>query len=150
MEIKFDADYRAKILHMEFKPNCVIRGPEDVLKWRGQWTQALKTWHSPYKACIDCTNLHIEAEGEQLEKYFATMMSFLQGFFLRKAVGYSTKENKSHTLLPFPVLSSLDEANSELGIRTPKNRKAEGFRSSIQFDNHFKQHVVEKIGRAHV
>jgi len=143
MNCEFESDYRSKVLFINFTEPYTLSSNADVLRWRSQWTQALSSWHSPYKALIDCSNLSVAADAD-LEKSFETMMAFLKGFFLKKAVGFGYSESQGHDLLPFSVLSSEDEARAKAGLRGPRQgRKGETFRSKILLDNHFQQHVVE-------
>ena len=145
MKVIFESNYQSKILNMQFEPSSQISSNKDVLAWRSQWTQALTSWHSPYKALVDCTNLNIssKAQEEELTKSLDLMMSFFKGLFLKKVSGFGYKSSQGHDLLPFKVHETQEEAQKELGIREKRNSKFDDFRSTIQFDNHFKQHVVE-------
>lgn len=130
---------------MHFEPSTNIYSAKDVLAWRSQWTKALTSWHSPYKALIDCSNLiiHTDVEEEELKKALVLMLNFFKGLFLKKISGFGYESEKGHDLLPFKVHEELEEAQKELGVRAKKDKKFDDFRSTIQFDNHFKQHVIE-------
>ena len=130
---------------MSFEPSTIICTSKDVLAWRSQWTQALTSWHSPYKALIDCSNLDIkpDSETDELAKALDLMLSFFKGLFLKKVSGFGYKNEKGHDILPFKVHEKLEDAQKELGVRAKKDSKYDDFRSTIQFDNHFKQHVIE-------
>ena len=145
MNLDFESDYRSKVLMMSFREPFIVARTSDVLKWRSRWTQELKSWHSPYKALIDCTNLNLAAEpGQDIGKSLETMMAFLKGFFLKNAVGFGYAKDKGHDLLPFEVLESEEEARKKAGIRTGSGSMGrDDLRSRIMLDNHFKQHVVE-------
>lgn len=141
MNIKFEHNYQLKYMTQSFSDPVKIETPADVLQWRKQWMAALSTWHSPYKALIDCSNLDV-VNTPEVVKALEVMYKFFEGFFLRKAVAFAPHaENLKH--LPFEVLPTVEEASVALGIRTPKAAVPGDFRSSIQFQNHFQQHVIE-------
>lgn len=145
MKVFFESNYQSKILEMQFEPSSLISSTKDILAWRSQWTQALSSWHSPYKALVDCTNLkiHTSAKDKDINKALELMMSFFKGLFLKKIAGFGYKQDQGHDLLPFKVHETLEDAQKDLGVREKKDRKFDDFRSTIQFDNHFKQHVIE-------
>ena len=127
-----------------FEGPTTISSAADVMSWRAQWTAGLKPWHSPYKLVVDCTNLEVATTDAKAVEAFAVMMRFFEGLFLRKAAGFGLDPAKGHQSLPFPVFKSEEEALAELGVRSGGPRKTPGdFRSSIQIQNHFQQHVVE-------
>ena len=132
---------------ISFPEVVVIASDKDVMEMRNQWMVALKSWHSPYKALVDLANLSIAPATGQEEKVrdaFARMMKFLEGLFLRKAVAFGFDESRGHGVLPFEFAKDEDEAREKVGLREAIVRGAPGdFRSSIQFQNHFRQHTVE-------
>lgn len=146
MQAIFEPDFQAKVLYISFAAGSILNSKNDVLAWRSQWMDALKVWHSPYKAIIDCGNLDLNAEATELEEYLGRMHVFFQGLFLRKAVGFGRREGAGHERLPFPVFGEREEALSAAGIRSFEKKNAvagQDLRRSIQFENHFKQHVIE-------
>lgn len=140
MNIDFESNYRDKILYMSFKEPTKIGSKTDVLKWRSQWTEALKSWHSPYKAMVDLTNLEEVSESSDVKDALSNMLRFFKGLFLRKAAGFGKEFGE---LLPFDSFNSEDDAASHIGIRERKDRTPGDFRSTMQFENHFQQHVIE-------
>jgi hypothetical protein len=140
MNLDFESNYRDKILYMSFKEPVSINSKADVLKWRALWTDALKSWHSPYKALIDLSNVEKVEDSEEVRDALSNMIRFFKGFFLRKAAGYGKEFGE---LLPFDSFSSEEEASKSIGIRERKAVKPGDFRSAIQFENHFQQHVIE-------
>jgi len=141
LQVKFEHNYQLKYMTQVFTEPVRLSTPADVQKWRAQWMTALTSWHSPYKALIDCTNLEIDDTPEMV-KAIEIMVKFFNGFFLRKVVGFSPDAEKLKHL-PFEVFENIDDASVGLGIRTPKASTPGDFRSSIQFQNHFQQHVIE-------
>ena len=144
MQIEFEHDYQNKVMQQRFQEPTQIDHVKQLRQWRSDWLQALGSWHSPYKMLLDVSNLTI-AKSKDIEDEFERMIQFFKGFFLRKAGAFSTTPDwqDNNCRLPFPVHKSSEEASIALGIRTPKARIAGDFRSSIQFQNHFRQHVVE-------
>lgn len=142
MNIEFESDYRNKILFQNFKEETHINTYKDVLQWRSQWTKALSSWHSPYKTLVNCSNLHAASDKEIGDK-FSTMMKFFEGLFLKKIIGYGYSEGQGHKNLPFEIFKTEEEASKALGIRQRSQAEPGDFRSSIQFENHFRQHVIE-------
>jgi len=141
LQVKFEHNYQLKYMTQSFAEPVHLSSPTDVQQWRSQWMAALSSWHSPYKALIDCSNLESN-DTPEINKAIELMIKFFTGFFLRKAVGFSPNAaNLKH--LPFEIFESLEDASIALGIRTPKAATPGDFRSSIQFQNHFQQHVVE-------
>lgn len=143
MQVDIQHDYKNRLMSQSFGDIFTIRTTADVLAWRARWTQELKTWHSPYKCLIDCRNLNIIEPTDELKSALAVMFKFLGGLFLRKACGFGFDATKGHETLPFEVFVSEDEAIKALGIRERIKIVPGDFRSSIQFENHFRQHVVE-------
>ena len=131
-------------MQQSFKEATQINRVEEVRQWRKEWLQALSSWHSPYKMLLDVSNLSI-AKSKEIEDELRRMVQFFEGFFLRKVGAFSTATNwqNENCPLPFQVHDSREDASVAIGIRPPKARVAGDFRSSIQFQNHFRQHVVE-------
>lgn len=140
IELEFESNYRDKLLYIRFVSETVIASKSDVLAWRSQWTSALKSWHSPYKAIIDVSNLKEVAKDQEVAAAFENMGKFLKGFFLRKAACFG---NPTITNLPFENFPTEEQASEYLGVRKRKASVPGDFRSSIVFENHFRQHVVE-------
>lgn len=144
MNVEFEHNYQQKVMLQTFAEGTVIRSPADVQSWRSQWMQALSSWHSPYRALIDCRLLIIEDRSKETQDALARMIKFFQGFFLRKAVGIGGDEAKGHSLLPFDLYSEESEAARAAGLREGHRRSSPNdFRSTIQIQNHFRQHTVE-------
>ena len=103
----------------------------------------LKSWHSPYKSLIDCSNLSV-ADDPSVRDSLVRTLRFFEGFFLRKAFGFSTSPNQSHRLLPFEVFGSRDAGLASVGLG-PKDVRSDrdDLRSLIVIENHFQTHCVE-------
>lgn len=143
MDLEFDSNYQLKYMVQRFKAPTVLHDVSTVQAWRQAWLQALSSWHSPYKAVIDCRNLSINSLDESIPKNLAVMLKFFKGFHLREAVGFGLAPNRGLEALPFQVFATEEEAFVAAGIRQPKQREATDFRSTIHLQNHFQTHVVE-------
>ena len=77
----FESDHRAKVLHISFAEGSKIHTKEDLKDLRDQWLATLKSWHSPYKALVDCQNLELTASSD-IEEGLKRLLTFLKGFFL--------------------------------------------------------------------
>lgn len=145
MKINFDNNFQRKVMVVTFPETTLIASDKDVMELRSQWMAALKSWHSPYKALVDLANLNIKTEDEaRVRESLARMMKFLEGLFLRKAVAFGFDAARGHDLLPFEFADTEDEARDKVGLREGIVRGAPGdFRSSIQLQNHFRQHTIE-------
>lgn len=143
MDIEFDNNFQLKYMVQRFRAPTTIDTPNAVQAWRQAWLQALSSWHSPYKAVIDCTNLSILNSDERIVKDLAVMLKFFKGFHLREAVGFGPLSEQGLDALPFQVFGSEEEAFIAAGVRQPKKRDATDFRSTIHLQNHFQTHVVE-------
>lgn len=151
----FEHDYKAKVLYLSFEPSSLLKTSEDALALRSQWLAGLKTWHSPYKALLDLTNLEIPFEAldektlQSLKKSLHATEKLLKGFFLKKGAcfkEYSNDEEKKKydELLPFVFFKSKEEACSYLSLRVAQEKKeALDLRSRIIIENNFKDHTIE-------
>ena len=146
MKLITESDYRAKVLFLSFESPCVIEDKAGIRKLQSQWFEALKSWHSPYKALFDGSNLCIkQKDGEVLDDEFSRLKKLLERFFLRKAAVFGLNKEAKELGFPFPVFDTKEEAVKDLGIRDLLERKFDknSLRSLISFDNHFKDGVVE-------
>lgn len=143
MKLKFEHDYQQKIMIQAFEEPFRLDSASAVQAWRSAWMQELKTWHSPYKLILDCSNLEY-VNSDDTQQAMSRMLKFFEGLFLRSITGYGMDQSKGHSLLPFKIVTSFEEAQREAGVRGMRDPKAPvDFRSTIQFQNHFAQHVIE-------
>lgn len=143
MQIEFESDYQKKVLIQKFGDGSSMTSKEDVQTWKSQWMNALSSWHSPYKCLIDCRELSI-ADSVELQTQLSRLFKLFEGFFLKKAVGISRDPLAFSRTFPIPFYATEEEASNALGIRANKtSKKAADFRSSISFQNHFRQHTIE-------
>jgi hypothetical protein len=143
MKLRFEHDFQQKIMQQTFEEPFVIDSPQAVQQWRSAWMQELKSWHSPYKLIIDCTNLSV-TDSQEINDALSRMLRFFEGLFLKSVVGFGFNLTKGHDKLGFRMVSSFEEAQKEAGVRGLRSATAPAdFRDSIQFQNHFAQHVIE-------
>ncbi len=145
MKPNFDNNFQRKVMVITFAEPTVIASEKDVMELRSQWMTALKSWHSPYKALVDLANLTVKADDEtKVREALNRMVKFFEGLFLRKVVAFGFDFSRGHELLPFDLAETEEEARDKVGLREGIVRGAPGdFRSSIQLQNHFRQHTVE-------
>ena len=142
MKIDFENDFQKKIMIVSFSEPTELRAPDEVRTIRSEWTKALASWHSPYKAVVDCTNL-TTSDCPEVATELTRLISFLKGFHLRSIVGFSRQENASHSLLPFDVMDE-EEAKKKVGLNRSLTAPTKGgFRDSVRIHNDFRNHVVE-------
>lgn len=142
LPLVFDSDYQKKLLTVSFSEATHLRNTAQMEEWKTRWCDALKTWHSPYKALIDLSQVSWEtSERDALYLKLATMLRFLGGFYLRKAAACGSSDAQ----LPLASFATREEAYTYLNIRLAQGRGsgAENFRSKILVDNHFNQKLVE-------
>jgi hypothetical protein len=142
MNLHIEHDFKNKVMTQSFLEVFEISSAVDVAQWRSRWTQELKSWHSPYKCLVDCSNLRITTEKPEVAAALSLMFKFLEGLFLRKVCGYNYTGLCANAL-PFQLVPTEAEAVKFLGIREHVRTLATDFRSSIVLENHFRQHVVE-------
>ena len=142
LQIDFEHDFQQKLMQQRFAAGSVLRDVDAVKVWRQLWMAQLSSWHTPYKALLDCQHLTI-SDDAQLKDALATLVTFMQKLFLRKMVGFNRREGCNHELLPFAVLATETEARQELGLRTQARPRGDDLRSQIVIQNHFRQQVVE-------
>jgi len=143
MKLRFEHDFQQKIMQQHFEEPFTLDSAAAVQKWRSAWMQELKSWHSPYKLIVDCTNLTFVAAAETTDA-MSRMLRFFEGLFLKSVVGFGFNADQGHDKLGFKVVQSFEEAQREAGVRGLRSATAPAdFRDSIQFQNHFAQHVIE-------
>ena len=143
MKLRFEHDFQQKIMQQAFEERYLLDSAQAVQKWRSAWMQELKSWHSPYKLIIDCTNL-IVTDSAEVNDALSRMLRFFEGLFLKSVVGFGFEEQKGHDKLGFPVVPTFEEAQKLAGVRGLRSATSPvDFRDSIQFQNHFAQHVIE-------
>jgi hypothetical protein len=147
MKLLFEHHYQQKFMEIRLEAEAVIESASAVMELRQQWMSGLTSWHSPYKAIFDCSLLKIRPPAEhedEVRQSFVRMKKLLEGFFLKKAVCFGISETDGAKLLPFDAFDSRETASANLGIRSARKASgSEDFRDKIQFQNHFRQHVVE-------
>jgi hypothetical protein len=85
----------------------------------------------------------LDADSPALKAALARMEKVLLGFFLKKAVIWGLDADFA-ALMPFEVCANEEAAWQAIGLRKAKGASDPvDFRSSIQLQNHFHQHVVE-------
>lgn len=145
MRIRFEHDYQQKVMTQVFEEQTLLSGEESVMLWRQLWLDALKSWHSPYKALIDGRLLELGSgvDHEKMAASFKRMEKVLSGFFLKKAAVFGCNPELA-ALLPFDSFPLEEQALEALGLKRSRSPvEATDFRGSIQLQNHFRQHVVE-------
>ena len=140
-KVEFENNFQKRVMLVSFPKETVISTPSDVRALRSQWTLALGSWHSPYKAIVDCSNLEI-GDGNDIKEELDRFLTYLKGFFLKKIVGYPENPPKIH-YLPFSLTSEA-EARKSVGLdKQGQKRAGSDFRSQITIQNDFRNHVVE-------
>ena len=155
VDLKIENEFRTRVMAMSFANDYTITSKQDITAWRESWTKALSAWHTPYKALIDCRNLHIivsakkasdrEAKEKEIRQGFRVMIAALKGFFLKNAIGYGYIKAQGHDILPFEVYPTKDQASEKLGIRPPRVLTGSelSLREAIALENRFAEQVVE-------
>jgi hypothetical protein len=142
LQIKFEHDFQQKIMLQVFTEPTSIESVADVNRWRSTWMQELKSWHSPYKCIVDCSNLKVTSS-DAITDAFNRMIKFFEGLFLKTIVVFSDKPDQISTL-PFEKVNTFEEAQTKVGVRGMRSPNSPvDFRANILIQNHFAQHVVE-------
>ena len=103
-------------MQQHFEEPFTLDSAAAVQKWRSAWMQELKSWHSPYKLIVDCTNLTFVAAAETTDA-MSRMLRFFEGLFLKSVVGFGFNADQGHDKLGFKVVQSFEEAQREAGVR---------------------------------
>jgi hypothetical protein len=141
--LTFEHDFQKKIMQQAFTGPYELDSLGAVVAWRAAWTSELKSWHSPYKALVDCRHLKVSDEPKVVQG-ITTMLKFFEGLFLKQIIGYGFDESLGHKLLPWEMFATADEAGAKYGLGRVRQPSAhQDFRSQVQLQNHFAQHVVE-------
>ena len=144
LKIDFNPDFQRKLLTQSFAVGSELRTVADVDSWREQWMAQLSSWHTPYKAMIDCQNLRVAiaaTDTETLRTALTQMHTFFQKFFLRKVACCNVATE--HQVLPFTQFATTKEAYEFLGLRQPRSGGSTDLRGQVILQNHFQQQVVE-------
>ena len=142
LELDFQHDFQRRCMLQVFAKGSKISSEQHVKKWKQLWMNELASWHTPYKAIIDCQHLTV-ATDQSLQPAFVEMIKFLKKLFLRKVAGFNYRQTQNHDLLPFPMFDKLSDAEDELAIRASKRTIGGDLRSQVVVHNHFRQQVVE-------
>ena len=120
MKIKFEHNYRQKIMTQKFERPFHFESKNDVLKWRQLWMNELSGWHSPYKVVVNFSGVRFE-ESEEIKNELDILVKFFKGFFMRKMVGYGI--SKDHSVLPIDIFESDEARSSSSGTSKLKKNK---------------------------
>ena len=142
LKLDFQHDFQRKCMLQVFASGSVMNSKQQVTEWKQLWMKELASWHTPYKAMIDCQHLTLGTD-QDLQLALAEMVEFLKKLFLRKVAGFNYRPAQNHDLLPFPMFDELSEAEAELAIRHNKRTVGGDLRSQVIIHNHFRQQVVE-------
>jgi hypothetical protein len=141
MNLKFEHDFQQKIMVQSFEGPTTLNTAADVNKWRSLWMQELKSWHSPYRVIVDASQLTV-SDAADVQEAIQRMLKFYEGLFLKSIIAYSPADPAPP--LPFEIVTTFEEAQTKAGVRGMRSPTAPAdFRATIQFQNHFAQHVVE-------
>jgi hypothetical protein len=144
MDIRFESDFRAKLLLVSFAKAYKINSQQDIDCIKDKWFEELKRWHSPYKALVDCSKLAV-ADSKLVHLGLEKLIKMLKSLFLIKIAGYGHKPDSGHDHLGFVVHAEQQAALKELAIRSLQrvDKKDGDFRSLIRFENYFPTNLVE-------
>ena len=148
MKPEFEHNFQKKVMFIRFPEPTRLNSVDDIREWRQLWTKELGSWHSPYKALIDCHNLQVEGSPQMADEW-KRFEAFLKGFFLREAYTFNCNMAAGHQFMPFQQLEE-EEALRKAGLKRTQLAQPGDFRSLIHIENHFQQHVVELSFAQHV
>ena len=144
MDIRFESDFRSKLLLVSFTNDYSINSQQDIDNIKNKWFEELKRWHSPYKALVDCSKLTV-ADIKLVHLGLEKFIKMLKSLFLIKIAGYGYKIDSGHDNLGFVVHTDEQAALKYLAVRSLQrvNKKDGDFRSLIRFENYFSTNLVE-------
>jgi len=111
----------------------------DARLWKKQWMDELGKWHSPYTLVL-VSSQSVTPDSAAWE-FVGRQVEFFKKFFLKKIVLCGPWEVPAGA--DWIVCGDLDEALKKAGWRGKKAAVSDDFRSQIQFENFFKQNVIE-------
>jgi hypothetical protein len=141
MKIFFEHHYQKRILEVSFEQGTTLSTLTDIEYLKTEWLNALKTWHSPYKALLNLNGVSFALSTEAYSS-LENLLKLLRKFFLKKAVGYSAQSNSN---LPFLVVSSRELALQELGAQkvSAPTKNSLSFRESLVIEHDFFNKIIE-------
>ena len=107
--------------------------------WKTQWTAELSKWHSPY-ALVLATKEKVASDAS-FWPVLASTSSFFKKFFLKKVVLCGDWQAPAGS--DWVIEAELDPALQKAGWRGKRAAEPSDFRGQIQFENFFKQNVME-------
>jgi hypothetical protein len=140
--VVFEPDFQKRVLFIRFKSPVSFAAKVDYLHLRSAWMEALKSWHSPYTAVIDWQNIDVTDAG-LFKDQFALMLKFFQGLFLKKTFVHSCAQPELLTGHELELVNDEEQIRERLGLERKPRVFSGNFRDAIQFQNDFKQHVIE-------
>jgi len=140
--VVFEPDFQKRVLFMRFKSPVTLATKVDFLQWRSAWMEALKSWHSPYTAAIDWHNVDI-SDADVFKEQFGLMIRFFQGLFLKKTLVFNCASADFLANHEVEIVADEEQVRERLGLERKPRVFSGNFRDAIQFQNDFKQHVIE-------
>ncbi len=140
-KIVFENHFSLRVVEILFPDGLSIETQEDLLSLKSQWSQNLKSWHSPYTVLIDLRQFSLN---EELLPGFQKIIRFFSNFHMRKIVGF-VEESSSLPDVGFEIINGYEQAAVAVGLKktVPLNRNVENLRSRILIENDFHAHVME-------
>ena len=120
-QIQLQNDFQRHVVELNFAEPVVLETREQMATLRSKLTNNLMQWHSKWSLLVDCVNLEIAVAARP---EFERMLTVLQGFFMKRTIGYSPRGPKES--YPFPTFRARHRAAAEL--------EAEGTFSGDQAD----------------
>ena len=108
-------------------------------QWKKQWMEELGKWHSPYTLVL--VSAAKVDETSPLWAVLAEQADFFKKFFLKKVVLCGDWHAPAGS--DWVVCPDLDASLAKAGWRGKKAAVSDDFRSQLQFENFFKQNVIE-------
>jgi hypothetical protein len=101
--------FKTHTVELSLRSPATIETQEQMKILKDKLTNNLMQWHSKWNLLIDCTHLQIDPS---MDKQWASLHKYLNGFFLKKLIGYSPCQPDS--TYPFDVYRSRHRAAAVL------------------------------------
>lgn len=140
MKVNFENDFQKKVMVVSFDEPTTISDASGIQALRTEWLKGLASWHSPYKALLDCRHLTVTTGQEHADEW-QRFLSFLKGFYMKSLLAFNASA-VTEKAIPVECVDEA-EARQRSGLNRVRQVVATDFRSAVIVENHFQQHVME-------
>jgi hypothetical protein len=148
--LEIEHDYQKKVMFQRLSPGTRIDSMPQLLAWKAKWMKELAGWHAPYKVLLEGRGGTLRLDPKLLVQW-ERMLNFFRAAHMREMLVVDLQiEQEPGTVASaeslWTVAASLEAARERLGLAKMRQvQEPIDFRGMLQFENHFRQQVIELI-----